>query len=94
MRGGNKNKLSDANRKKILDAFIARKDIEHFAKIVNNKDIAENDYNITVSSYVVAKDTREVVDITELNTEIARIVAKQSELRTAIDKIVADIEGK
>ena len=94
VRGGNKNKLSDANRKKILDAFIARKDIEHFAKIVNNKDIAENDYNITVSSYVVAKDTREVVDITELNTEIARIVAKQSELRTAIDKIVADIEGK
>lgn len=94
VRGGNKNKLSDANRKKILDAFITRKDIEHFAKIVNNKDIAENDYNITVSSYVVAKDTREIVDITELNTEIARIVAKQSELRTAIDKIVADIEGK
>ena len=94
VRGGNKNKLSDANRKKILDAFIARKDIEYFAKIVNNKDIAENDYNITVSSYVIAKDTREIVDITELNTEIARIVAKQSELRTAIDKIVANIEGK
>ena len=94
VRGGNKNKLSEANRKKILDAFIARKDIEHFAKIVNNKDIAGNDYNITVSSYVIAKDTREIVDITELNTEIARIVARQSELRTAIDKIVADIEGK
>ncbi len=94
VRGGNKNKLSDANRKKILDAFIARKDIEYFSKIVNNKDIAENDYNITVSSYVIAKDTREIVDITELNTEIARIVAKQSELRTAIDKIVANIEGK
>jgi type I restriction enzyme M protein len=94
VRGGNKNKLSDANRKKILDAFIARKDIEHFAKIVDNKNIAENDYNITISSYVIAKDTREIVDITELNTEIARIVAKQSELRTAIDKTVADIEGK
>lgn len=94
VRGGNKNKLSDINRKKILDAFIGRKDVEHFAKIVNNKDIAENDYNVTVSSYVIAKDTREIVDITELNTEIARIVAKQSELRTAIDKIVADIEGK
>ena len=94
VRGGNKNKLSEANRKKVLDAFIARKDIEYFAKIVNNKDIAENDYNITVSSYVIAKDTREIVDITELNTEIARIVAKQSELRTAIDKIVANIEGK
>lgn len=94
VRGGNKNKLSETNRKKILDAFIARKDMDFFAKIVDNKDIAENDYNITVSSYVIAKDTREVVDITELNTEIARIVARQSELRTAIDKIVADIEGK
>lgn len=94
VRGGNKNKLSETNRKKILDAFIARKDIEHFAKIVDNKDIAENDYNITVSSYVIGKDTREVVDITELNTEIARIVARQGELRIAIDKIVADIEGK
>jgi type I restriction enzyme M protein len=94
VRGGNKNKLSETNRKKILDAFIARQDIEHFAKIVDNKDIAENDYNITVSSYVIGKDTREVVDITELNTEIARIVARQSELRIAIDEIVADIEGK
>ena len=94
VRGGNKNKLSETNRKKILDAFIARKDIEHFAKIVDNKDIAENGYNISVSSYVIGKDTREVVDITELNSEIARIVARQSELRTAIDKIVADIEGK
>lgn len=93
VRGGNKNKLSEGNRKKILDAFIARKDIEHFAKIVANKDIAENDYNITVSSYVIAKDTREIVDITELNTKIAKIVARQNELRTAIDGIVLDIEG-
>jgi len=94
VRGGNKNKLSDTNRKKILDAFIARKDIEHFAKVLDNKDIAGNDYNLTVTSYVAAKDTREIVDITELNSEIAGIVAKQSELRIAIDKIVADIEGK
>jgi len=94
VRGGNKNKLSDVNRKKILNTFIERKDKEYFAKLVDNKTIAENDYNIAVSSYVVAEDTREVVDITELNTKIAQIVARQSELRTAIDEIVADIEGK
>ena len=70
VRGGNKNKLSDANRKKILAAFIARQDAEYFAKLVDNKTIAENDYNIAVSSYVVAEDTREVVDITALNTKI------------------------
>lgn len=94
VRSGNKNKLSEANRTKILEAFTAREDAEHFAKLVPNEDIASNDYNIAVSSYVEAEDTREVVDITELNAEIKQIVAKQSELRTAIDAIVADIEGK
>lgn len=94
VRGGNKNKLSETNRKKILDAFITRQDGEYFAKLVDNKTIAENDYNIAVSSYVVVEDTREVVDITTLNTKIAKIVARQNELRIAIDEIVADIEGK
>jgi type I restriction enzyme M protein len=94
VRGGNKNKLSEENRKKILNAFVARNDIEYFAKIIDNKDIAQNDYNITVSSYVTGKDTREIININDLNAEIARIVKKQSELRIAIDKIVADIEGK
>jgi len=89
VRGGNKNKLSEENRKKILNAFTVRKDAEYFAKLVDNKTIAENDYNIAVSSYVVAEDTREVVDITELNAKIAKIVTRQNELRTAIDEVVA-----
>lgn len=93
VRGGNKNKLSDENRAKIRDAFIAREDVEHFVTLVDNKTIAENEYNISVSSYVNGKDTREVVDITELNKEIAKVVARQNELRMAIDEIVADIEG-
>lgn len=93
VRGGNKNKLSEANRTKILEAFTTRKDAKYFAKLVDNKTIADNEYNIAVSSYVVGEDTREVVDITELNTKIAKIVARQNELRTAIDAIVTDIEG-
>lgn len=93
VRGGNKNKLSDTNRKKILDVFSNRKDVEHFAKLVDNKDITENDYNIAVSSYVEGKDIREIVDIKELNEEIKKIVTKQNKLRIAIDEIVADIEG-
>lgn len=91
-RGGNKNKLSNDNRKKILDAFIARQDGEYFTKLVDNKSIAENDYNLAVSSYVEKKDNREVVDIKELNKEIERIVKRQNELRTAIDEIVRGIE--
>ncbi len=93
VRGGNKNKLSEENRKKILDAFTLRKDAEYFAKLVDNKDIAENDYNIAVSNYVIAEDTREVIDIKELNKKIEKIVKRQQELRSAIDDIVKNIEG-
>lgn len=86
--------LSSENIAKILKTFIERKDIEHFAKIIDNRTIAENDYNLSVSSYVEQEDTREVVNITELNQEIEQIVKKQQELRTAIDEIVKDIEGE
>lgn len=94
VRGGNKNKLSETNRKKILDAYIKREDIEYFAKLVDNKTIAEQDYGISVTNFVIAEDTREVVDIVELNKDIEEIVKRQSELRVAIDEIVRDIEGK
>lgn len=93
VRNGNKNKLTEDSRKKILDSFTNRLDSEYFAKLVDNKDIADNDYNIAVSSYVTAEDTREEINITELNAKINQIVAKQSELRKAIDEIVEDIEG-
>lgn len=93
-RSGNKNKLTEAHQRKILDAFTARRDIPHFARLVENGAIAENGYNIAVSSYVEQEDTREAVDIAALNAEIARIVARQTELRTAIDAIVAELEGE
>ncbi|MCB0989305.1 MAG: type I restriction-modification system subunit M, partial [Acidimicrobiales bacterium] len=93
VRGGNKNKLTAENQQAVLDAFIQRDDVDHFARLVDNAEIADNDYNLSVSSYVEERDTREAVDIAELNAEIARIVARQQELRTAIDEIVADLEG-
>lgn len=88
---GNKNKLSDANIARILEAFVARTDDAHFARLVENGKIAENDYNISVSSYVEQPDTREEVDIEALNLRIAEIVARQNVLRTAIDAIVATL---
>jgi len=93
VRGGNKNKLTEPNRKKILNAFVERKDIAHFARLVPNSDIAENDYNIAVSSYVEQENTTEEVNIEKLNAHIAEIVIRQNHLRTAIDAIVADLEG-
>lgn len=93
VRPGNKNKLSTANQQTILDAFTERQDREHFAQLVPNADLAANAYNISVSSYIEAEDTREAVDIAALNAEIARIVERQQELRAQIDAIVTDLEG-
>ncbi|MDZ5144150.1 type I restriction-modification system subunit M [Microbacterium testaceum] len=93
-RVGNKNKLTIDNQQNILGAFADRTDVDHFTKLVSNEDIAANAYNIAVSSYVEVEDTRQVIDITELNAEIARIVARQAELRTSIEEIVADLEGR
>jgi type I restriction enzyme M protein len=93
VRSGNKNKLSKINGEKILNAFIERKDNAHFAKFVLNTDIAENEYNISVNCYVEQENTTEEVDILKLNAHIAEIVIKQNKLRTAIDEIVADLEG-
>jgi type I restriction enzyme M protein len=92
-RSGNKNKLDEANLQRILDTFTQRIDIDYFARLVDHAESANNGYNISVISYVEAEDTREVVDIVELNAKISRIVARQSALRIEIDSIVADLEG-
>ena len=93
VRSGNKNKLTADNQKAVLDAFVGRSDADHFARLVDNAEIAENDYNLSVTSYVEEEDTRIAIDIVELNAEIERIVTRQQELRTAIDEIVADLES-
>lgn len=92
VKSGNKNKLSAENIHKILNAYIERTNKEHFAQLVPNADIAANDYNIAVSSYVEQEDTREIIDIAVLNAKITETVKRQNELRRAIDEIVADLE--
>ncbi|MEU4768565.1 type I restriction-modification system subunit M [Actinosynnema sp. NPDC023794] len=93
VRPGNKNKLSEANQQNILAAYMAREDRDHFAKLVPNSDIAAKSYNFTVASYVESEDTTEAVDIADLNAELARVVARQAGLRSAIDEMVASLEA-
>ena len=88
----NNNKLTDENIKNIVDIFTNRTDVEHVAKFVSNKEIAENDYNLSVSTYVEQEDTREIIDIKELNKEIEDIVAREQILRDEIKKIISEIE--
>jgi type I restriction enzyme M protein len=89
----NNNTLTDDHIARIMEVFDTKTDVDHFAKSVDFDAIAKNDYNLSVSSYVEAKDTREVIDITKLNAEIKTTVAKIDRLRADIDAIVAEIEG-
>ena len=78
----------------IMAVFDSKANVEHFARSVSHADIAAKDYNLSVSTYVEVKDTREVVNIAQLNADLKTTVAKIDQLRKDIDSIVAEIEGK
>ena len=88
---GNKNKLSPENISKIYNTYMNKEEIAHFSHVVTIADIAEKDYNLSVSTYVEQKDTREKIDINELNARIAEIVSREELLRKDIDEIVAKV---
>lgn len=87
------NILEDEHIEQIIEIFDKKEDVDYVAKSVENKKIAENDYNLSVSSYVAAKDTREKVDIVKLNREIQETVEKIDALRREIDTTIKEIEG-
>ena len=89
----NSNKLTDENIAKILAAYEGRTNSDHFVRLVENSEIADKEYNLSVSSYVEQEDKREVVDIGKLNAEIENIVGRVNVLRAEIDAIIAEIEG-
>ena len=76
-----------------MAVFDSKENVDHFAQSISVEDIAANDYNLSVSSYVEAKDIRVEIDITQLNTELETTVAKITQLRSEIDEIVAEIEA-
>lgn len=89
----NNNVLTDEHIDKIMELFDRKEDVPHVAKSVDNEIIAENDYNLSVSSYVDAKDNREKINIAELNEEVSKTVAKINTLRADIDNIIKEIEA-
>lgn len=88
----NNNKLTPENIERIVDVFAKREEIKHFSHLASYEEVSENDYNLSVSTYVEAEDTREKIDIVKLNEEIKEIVAREQKLRDEIDKIIAEIE--
>ena len=90
----NNNVLTEAHIDEIMRVFDNKENVQYFARSVVYEEIIAKDYNLSVSSYVEAKDNRELVDIAKLNAEITTTVAKINRLRTDIDTIVAEIEGE
>lgn len=90
----NSNKMTEKHINDIVEKFTKRENIEYVSNLVDYEKIVEENYNLSVSTYVEKEDTSEKIDIVELNKEIQRIVAREEELRKEIDKIIAEIEIK
>ena len=90
----NNNILEETNIQVIIDEFKDRTDKEFFSRYVDKEEIVENDYNLSVSTYVEKEDTREVIDIKVLNKEIEETVKKIDELRASINEIVKELEDE
>jgi len=90
----NNNVLLDSHIDQIMKVFDSKENVDNFAKSVPLEEVVAKEYNLSVSTYVEAKDNREVVDIAQLNTELKSTVARIDQLRRDIDAIVAEIEGE
>ena len=88
----NNNKLTPENIERIITAYEGRTDIDHFSRLVNYDEIVEQDYTLSVSSYVEVEDVREKVDIVKLNADIDQMVMREAELREIIDTIIKEVE--
>ena len=88
----NNNVLTDEHIAKIIDLFEKKENMEYLSAWVDNEKIAENDYNLSVSAYVEAEDTREVIDIMALNAQVSQTVKRIDSLRADIEQIIAEIE--
>ena len=90
---GKKNKLTESNIQKILQAYGSRQEIAHFSTLATLETIQANQYNLSINRYVAQKDTKEIINIKTLNAEIKAIVEKQTQLRKSLDAIIEELEG-
>lgn len=90
----NNNILEEKNIDAIVEEFRNRADVEYFSRYVDVSEIEENDYNLSVSTYVEKEDTREVIDIKILNKELEETVKRIDELRSSINEIVKELEDE
>ena len=94
IKDGNKNKLTDDNIETIFQHYVGRADVDYKSKLVNNKDILANDCNLSVSSFVEQEDTREVINISEVNAHLETLIAEGNELNKKIEAIIRELGGE
>ena len=92
VRNTNKNKLSNDNINNILTFLENRETVDYKSVLISNEEISNNDYNISVNSYLKSKSNEEIIDIKELNRHIEEIVKRESKIRIELDKIIKDLE--
>ena len=90
----NNNILEETNIDAIVEEFRNRTDVEYFSRYVDVSEIEENDYNLSVSTYVEKEDTREIIDIKVVNKELEETVKRIDELRSSINEIVKELEDE
>ena len=89
----NTNVMTGDHIEAIMEVFDTKEHVDHFSQSLDSEEVAGNEYNLSVSNYVEPKDTREKVDIVELNAELKKTATRIDQLRSEIDSIVAEIEG-
>jgi len=88
-----KNKLTDDNIERVVEAVRYKNDEDYFSRYVDIDDVIEKDYNLSVNTYLETENNDEVIDINKLNNEIKEIVKRVDSLRKSIDEIILDLEG-
>ncbi len=92
VRNTNKNKLSDENINNIINLLKERKEVENKSYLATYEEVKENDYNISVNSYLKTNLNEKKIDIKEVNKRLAEIVPRQEQLRKELEEIIRELE--
>lgn len=92
IRNTNKNKLSDENINNIVGLLKDRKTIENKAYLATYEEVKENDYNISVNSYLKTNAEDNNIDIEEVNKKLAEVVPRQQQTRKELEEIIKELE--
>ena len=93
VKAANNNRLSDDYIDKIVTVYSNRTVVDYYSYLASYEDIAQNKYDLSVTTYVKQEDNRKEIDINRLNNEIDEIVTRSNELRQSIRSLTAEMNA-